>query len=118
MTNKVYSSFSIMEEINTQPLRTKSEHQLIESSYQVLVDDKVYHVDKLLPNNISQKAKIQFSLLKEGILWQNQKNTFYLVRCTNIRIVLDSMILKITYQIKFVVILLESGKKLSKKLND
>ena len=30
------------------------EHKLIESSYQVLVDDKVYHVDKLLPNNISQ----------------------------------------------------------------
>lgn len=30
------------------------EHQLIESSYQVIVDDKVYHVDKLLPNNISE----------------------------------------------------------------
>ena len=30
------------------------EHKLIESSYQVLVDDKVYHVDKLLPKNISQ----------------------------------------------------------------
>lgn len=30
------------------------EHKLIEASYQVLVDDKVYHVDKLLPNNISQ----------------------------------------------------------------
>ena len=30
------------------------EHQLIESSYQVIVDDKVYHVDKLLTNNISQ----------------------------------------------------------------
>ena len=29
------------------------EHQLIESFYQVLVDNKVYHVDKLLPNNIS-----------------------------------------------------------------
>ena len=30
------------------------EHKLIESSYQVLVDDKVYHVDQLLTNNISQ----------------------------------------------------------------
>ena len=30
------------------------EHQLIESSYQVILDDKVYHVDKLLTNNISQ----------------------------------------------------------------
>ena len=30
------------------------EHQLIESSYQVFVDDKVYNVNKLLPNNISQ----------------------------------------------------------------
>jgi predicted nuclease of restriction endonuclease-like (RecB) superfamily len=30
------------------------EHQLIESSYQVIVNDKVYHVDKLLPNNISE----------------------------------------------------------------
>ena len=29
------------------------EHKLIESSYQVLVDDKVYHVDKLLPTKIS-----------------------------------------------------------------
>lgn len=29
------------------------EHQLIESYYQVIVDDKVYHVDKLLTNNIS-----------------------------------------------------------------
>ena len=28
------------------------EHKLIEASYQVLVDDKVYHVDKLLLNNI------------------------------------------------------------------
>lgn len=30
------------------------EHQLIESSYQVILDDKLYHVDKLLTNNISQ----------------------------------------------------------------
>ena len=30
------------------------EHKLIEASYQVLVDDKVYHVNKLLPNNISK----------------------------------------------------------------
>jgi len=30
------------------------EHKLIESSYQVLVYNKIYHVDKLLPNNISQ----------------------------------------------------------------
>ncbi len=30
------------------------EHQSIESSYQVILDDKVYNVDKLLPNNISQ----------------------------------------------------------------
>lgn len=29
------------------------EHQLIESYYQVIVDNKVYHVDKLLTNNIS-----------------------------------------------------------------
>jgi len=29
------------------------EHQLIESSYQVILDDKLYHVDKLLTNNIS-----------------------------------------------------------------
>ena len=28
--------------------------QLIESSYQVILDDKLYHVDKLLTNNISQ----------------------------------------------------------------
>lgn len=26
--------------------------KLIESSYQVLGDDKVYHVDKLLPNKV------------------------------------------------------------------
>jgi hypothetical protein len=30
------------------------EHQLIEPSYQVILDDKLYHVDKLLTNNISQ----------------------------------------------------------------
>ena len=30
------------------------EHELIESSYQVILDDKLYHVDKLLTNNISQ----------------------------------------------------------------
>jgi predicted nuclease of restriction endonuclease-like (RecB) superfamily len=30
------------------------EHQLIEFSYQVIIDDKVYHVDKLLPNNVSE----------------------------------------------------------------
>ena len=30
------------------------EHKLIEASYQVLVDDKVYHIDKLLLNSILQ----------------------------------------------------------------
>ena len=44
------------------------EHQLIESSCQVIVDDKVYQVDKLLPKNISEgfivfeKLSFKFSL--------------------------------------------------------
>ena len=35
-------------------MKILEKHQLIESSYQVIVNDKPYHADKLTPNNISE----------------------------------------------------------------
>jgi hypothetical protein len=39
------------------------EHQLIESFYQVIIDDKIYNVEKLLTNNISEGFIVYEKLL-------------------------------------------------------
>ena len=48
---------------------------------------------------------------------KSKKNASYLLRYINIHIVVDQIRTKITYQKKFVVILLEPAKKLLKKRN-